>query len=154
MMQIQFNDYLSYNGDVWHESPSRTNRKHAYARIANYREQPFIVGGSDSGNTVTELLNSIGIWEKTNNWPFSNRIYNYATVSRNFNDPGIDDHVLIIGGQTGEGSEHAQSDRIAKFTDGMSKWSIVGHLQQPRHSHSVIANGKNEILVVGGDDLR
>ena len=144
----------SFNGDTFGQLPGQTSRTHAYGRIANYSGQPFIVGGSDSGNKITEKLSFLGAWEKDSDWPFSNRIYNYATVSRNFNDPGIDDHVLIIGGQTGEGSEHAQSDQIAKFTDGMSKWSIVGHLQQPRHSHSVIANGKNEILIVGGDDLR
>ena len=153
MMHLALNYNLSYNGDAWNESPSRTSRKHAYARIANYLGQPFVVGGSDTGNTVTERLNSIGIWQKTNEWPFSNRIFNYATVSRNFDD-SRDDYVLIIGGQTGEGPEHAQSDRIAKFADGVSKWSIVGHLQQPRHSHSVITNAKNQILVVGGDDLR
>ena len=153
MIYSEFNDYLSYNGDTWYESPSRTNRKHPYARIANYRDQPFIVGGSDSGNTMTERLNSIGIWEKTNEWPFSNRIYNYATVSGLY-DRYKNDYILIIGGQTGEGSEHAQSDQIAKFADGVSKWSIVGHLQQPRHGHSAIQNAKNQILIVGGDDLR
>ena len=149
--QIKFYDDFSYNGDTWNESPSKTKRKHAYARIANYLEQPFIVGGSDSGNTITERLSSLGIWEQDNKWPFSNRIFNYATVSRKLNDK-YSDYVLIIGGQTGDGSE--QSDQIAKFADGLSKWTIVGHLQQPRHSHSAIQNSNNQILVVGGDDLR
>ena len=100
-------------------------------------------------------MNSLGVWEQDQNWPFSNRIYNYATVSRNlrrYND--FETYVLIIGGQTGEGGEQEQSDRIVKFSDGVQKWTIVGHLQQPRHSHSVISNAKNQILVVGGDDFR
>ena len=151
MIQVYF--HFSYNGDVWNQSPSKTHRKHAYARIANYLEQPFIVGGSDNGNTITERLSSLGIWEQENKWPFSNRIFNYATVSRKLNDPSSD-YVLIIGGQTGEEGEQAQSDRIAKFAAGLTKWTIVGHLQHPRHSHSAIQNAKNQILVVGGDDLR
>ena len=93
------NDVLSFNGDIFQQLPTKTNRKHAYARIANFADQPFVVGGSESGNTKTERLSSLGIWEKTNEWPFSNRIYNYATVSRNpdrYND--YDSYVLIIGG--------------------------------------------------------
>ena len=145
-------DVLSFNGDIFQELPTKTNRKHAYARIANFGDQPFVVGGSDVGNRVTERLSSLGIWEKTNDWPFSNRIYNYATVSRKLDYES--DYVLIIGGQTGEGSEQAQSDRIAKYADGLQRWTIVGHLKQPRYGHSAIQNAKNQILVVGGDDLR
>ena len=99
-------------------------------------------------------MSFLGAWEKDSDWPFSNRIYNYATVSRNFNDPDIDDHVLIIGGQTGEALEEAQSDMVAKFMDGLQKWTIVGRLQQRRYDHSVIENANNQILVVGGNDLR
>ena len=145
-------NFLSFNGDKFEELPTKTNRKHAYARIANFGDQPFVVGGSDVGNTVTERLSSLGIWEETNKWPFSNRIYNYATVSRKLDYES--DYVLIIGGQTGEGSEQAQSDRIAKYADGLQRWTIVGHLKQPRYGHSAIQNAKNQILVVGGDDLR
>ena len=90
-------DIFSYNGDKFQEVPTKTNRKHAYARIANFEDQPFVVGGSDSGNKITERLNSLGVWEQDQNWPFSNRIYNYATISRNkdrYND--YENYVLII----------------------------------------------------------
>ena len=145
---------FSYNGDTWGIIPGKTRSTHAFGRIANFDEQPMIVGGSESGNTVTERLSSLGIWEQDSQWPFSNRIYNYATISRNFDGYYPNNYVLILGGQTGELNENAQSDRIVKFMDGLSKWSIVGHLQQRRHSHSAIDVGDNQILVVGGTDLR
>ena len=144
---------FSFNGDNFGQLPGQTSRTHAYGRIANYSGQPFIVGGQDSGNKVTEKLSFLGAWEKDSDWPFSNRIYNYATVSRNFGDPKTD-HVLIIGGQTGEALEEAQSDMVAKFMDGLQKWTVVGRLQQRRYDHSVIENANNQILVVGGNDLR
>ena len=145
--------FFSFNGDNFGQLPGQTSRTHAYGRIANYSGQPFIVGGNDSGNKVTEKLSFLGAWEKDSDWPFSNRIYNYATVSRNFGDPATD-HVLIIGGQTGEALEEAQSDMVAKFMDGLQKWTVVGRLQQRRYDHSVIENANNQILVVGGNDLR
>ena len=58
------------------------------------------------------------------------------------------------GGQTGEALEEAQSDMVAKFMDGLQKWTVVGRLQQRRYDHSVIENANNQILVVGGNDLR
>ena len=102
---------------------------------------------------MTERLNSLGVWERDSDWPFSNRIYNYATVSRHFDDYNRN-YVLIIGGLTGEAHQETQSDKIVQFMNGMSKWSIVGHLQQRRHSHSVLDIDQTQILVVGGNDLR
>ena len=95
----------------------------------------------------SERLGFLGLWESDSDWPFSNRIYNYATISK-------DDHILIIGGYTSEPLEAAESDIVAKFADGLVKWTTVGTLKQRRYYHAAIENSKNQILVVGGSNLR
>ena len=153
-MNRQFTEirFFSYNGDSFGQLPGQTTTSHSYGRLANYSGQPFVVGGQSS--KITEKLNFLGSWEKESDWPFTKYIYNYATVSRNFDDPAIEDHVLIIGGQTGEANGEFLSDRVAKFMDGLQQWSIVGRLNQRRYDHSVVENANNQILVIGGNDLR
>ena len=43
-------DFLSFNGDGFGQLPGKTARTHQYAKVANYQGQPFVVGGSESGN--------------------------------------------------------------------------------------------------------
>ena len=96
---------------------------------------------------TSERLSFLGIWEGQDDWPFSNRIFNYATISK-------DEYLLIIGGFTGESFEAAESDLVAKFAEGQDAWTVMGRLQQRRYSHGVIGNSDDRILVVGGNNLR
>ena len=92
-------------------------------------------------------MSFLGAWEDQENWPFSDQIYDYATISK-------DDYILIIGGFTGESFEAAESDIVAKFAEVRPKWSSIGKLQQRRYSHGVIGNSEDRILVIGGNNLR
>ena len=42
--------FFSFNGDGFGQLPGKTARTHQYAKVANYQGQPFVVGGSESGN--------------------------------------------------------------------------------------------------------
>ena len=46
---------FSFNGDGFGQLPGKTARTHQYAKVANYQGQPFVVGGSESGNKYRKV---------------------------------------------------------------------------------------------------
>ena len=65
-------------------------------------------------------------------------IFYYATVS-------LPDSVIVFGGWNGR----SDLSTVAEFSATDASWSKLGDLQQPRHGHSAITNGKT-VLVIGG----
>ena len=65
-------------------------------------------------------------------------IFYYATVS-------LPDSVIVFGGWNGR----SDLSHVAEFSAANASWSKLGDLQQPRHGHSAITNGKT-VLVIGG----
>jgi len=65
-------------------------------------------------------------------------IFYYATVS-------LPDSVVVFGGWNGR----SDLSTVAEFSATDGSWSKLGDLQQPRHGHSAITNGKT-VLVIGG----
>ena len=65
-------------------------------------------------------------------------IFYYATVS-------LSDSVVVFGGWNGR----SDLSTVAEFSASSGAWSKLGDLQQPRHGHSAITNGKT-VLVIGG----
>ena len=51
----KINSILSFNGDGFGQLPGKTARTHQYAKVANYQGQPFVVGGSESGNKYSKV---------------------------------------------------------------------------------------------------
>ena len=54
-------DFFSFNGDGFGQLPGKTARTHQYAKVANYQGQPFVVGGSESGNKYSQGLHRVSL---------------------------------------------------------------------------------------------
>ena len=57
---------LSFNGDGFGQLPGKTARTHQYAKVANYQGQPFVVGGSESGNKYSKVSKELTVYSILN----------------------------------------------------------------------------------------
>ena len=112
-----------------------TEHKHDGVQMTEYEKEPFIVGDI-SHNEIEFMHLSHEKWYSARPYPFQERIFGYAAVSR----PG---KVFILGGCCFD-----DWSRISVFKD--HKWSTLKQrLQQGRMNFLAISH-QAHVMIVGG----
>lgn len=102
--------------------------------MTDYQSEPFIVGDYNH-NQVEFMHKSHYRWYTATVYPFQNKIFGYAVVSR----PG---KVFILGGCCSQ-----DLSAIALYEN--DQWSKIGDLIQGRINHFVISYG-TDLMIIGG----
>ena len=102
--------------------------------MVDYKDEPFIIG--DYKHNFIEFMNlSFELWYRIIEYPYQNRIFGYATVSRS-------NKVFLFGGCCDD-----SWSSISLFED--DEWSKIGDLRQGRLNHIAILYG-TDVMIFGG----
>ena len=152
-----YNACQKWDGMKYEKQPNAIHF-HYDTRLSVYEGEPFALGHMQErphGNKAEVFNFETNSWKELPEYPWEPwyvvthkydtfkslfSIFYYATVS-------LENSVIILGGWDGRND----ISRVAKFE--AESWSELGDLQQPRHGHSAITNGKT-FLVIGGNAQR
>ena len=133
--------YLSYNATLQMSPSASTSHIHDGVVMTEYENEPFIVGDY-THNNIEFMHLSHKKWYSGQPFPYQERIFGYAVVSR----PG---KVFILGGCCDDtGHDTGTWSRISLFqTEG---WQLPPvSLKQGRMNFQAITY-QTDILIVGG----
>ena len=135
-LDLAFHDLLTlrFNGTFPMIPAESTSFVHDGVTMTEYENEPFIVG--DFNHNEVEFMHlSHEKWYSARAYPFQERLFGYAAVSR----PG---RVFILGGCC-----YDDWSLVSMFQD--HEWSKIGHLKQGRMNFLAIKY-QTHVLLVGG----
>ena len=124
--------HFRYNGEF-----SKTNSPkfiHDGVQMVSYKDEPFIIGDYKHNNIEFMHL-SYNLWYSISRYPFQERIFGYAAVSR-------PNKIFLFGGCCDD-----SWSLISLFEN--DRWIKIGYLAQGRLNHKAIIYG-TDVMIVGG----
>merc|ERR1711953_45603 len=135
-----YNQCRKWDGMSYEKQPNAIHF-HYDTRLSILDGEPFALGhmtANPHGNKAEVFNFDENQWKEIPEYPWESCIFYYATVS-------LQDSVIVFGGWNGR----SDLSTVAEVSATDASWSKLGDLQQPRHGHSAITNGKT-VLVIGG----